>query len=241
MIIFKITWKKKLGKTNKGNIITRHKETGKRSFYIPTDYNYFNHTPISGDHCLLENSEILCTYKTSSLIKCIGLSGNLKGEIRYILKPYKKTYHNFITFSSGTNKTFGDISYIKNFSLGDKIYNIECKPKTRAQICLALKSHSIVIKINSEESVIKLPSNKLKTLNNKCYSSYGFSDPLHYKPKTKAGDSRNIGIRPHVRGSAMNASDHSHGGGEGKAPIGKKFPHSFFGKKFKGIKTTKCK
>ncbi|EKX71959.1 ribosomal protein L2, putative (apicoplast) [Theileria equi strain WA] len=241
MVIFRIYWKKKLGKNNTGHIITRHRKKGTSKFYIPTDVNYFNHFTGLDCYFMLYDVEFLYEYKSSAIIKCVNLHGGKKGEIRYILKPYTKTSKNFVMFFGASGKDYGDVNILQNYTIGDKIYNIEKKPTTKATMCLAVKSFSIIIKMSGNTSTIKLPSNSLKVLENACYVSYGFSDPLFGLSKTKAGDNKIIGRRPKVRGAAMNACDHSHGGGEGKTPIGKKFPHSFVGKKFKGIKTVKNK
>nr|APQ42877.1 ribosomal protein L2 [Babesia sp. Xinjiang] len=156
-----------------------------------------------------------------------------------MLKPYKKTYGNFIRFYNTSLKTYGDVDLLKNFFIGNKIYNIDYNKYTSSKLCTAALSCAIVIYKNYTYSTVKLPSNKLVKLNNVICVSYYFADKLNSFIYKNAGHFVNLGNRPKVRGSAMNAYDHPHGGGEGKAPIGKKTIYSFVGRKCKGIKTVK--
>ncbi|BAM42529.1 Rpl2 (apicoplast) [Theileria orientalis strain Shintoku] len=162
-------------------------------------------------------------------------------EFRYILKPNKKSYGNFIKFFDKVNKSFGDINCLNSFDINDKIYNIEFKPLIYSKICTSAECSSILLNKIKNYIKIKLPSNKRKQLNNKCYAMYGNSEKIITNITNKAGTKMLLGNRPKVRGSAMNACDHPHGGGEGKAPIGKKSIYSFKGKKVKGVKTVKIK
>lgn len=92
-------------------------------------------------------------------------------------------------------------------------------------------------------NVIQFPSRKKRKIQSKCYATIGrIGNPNHFNKKLKkAGEKRWKGIRPHVRGSAMNPCDHPHGGGEGRSPIGNKQPCTPWGKPALGIKTRKKK
>nr|AXX76213.1 ribosomal protein L2 [Babesia duncani] len=238
MIIFKINCKKKLGKSNKGIIITRHKEIGNKSLYIPIDLNYFNYNKKLS--FILYDTKYNFYYRNTKLILLICLSGKLKGEHRYILKPLNKKYNDIINFYNKHSKKEGDINYLGYFSIGDKLYNIEFDPYKISKLCVAYKSYAVILNILQNKIILKLPSNKLIYINILCRGSYGCTDDIkNIYNKTTAGSSRLLGIRPTVRGTAMNACDHPHGGGEGKSPIGRKTRYTFKGKQYKGIKTTK--
>ncbi|UVC46358.1 ribosomal protein L2 (apicoplast) [Theileria orientalis] len=241
MIILKINYNKKIGKNNTGHIVLRHRKKGKKSLYIPIDLNYFNHLNNNNFCIRLLGEKSNNMYRNNKLSLCVITNNKTIKEFRYILKPNKKSYGDFIKIFDKTNKSFGDINCLNNFDINDKIYNIEFKPLIVSKICTAAECSSILLNKIKNYIKIKLPSNKRKKLHNKCYAMYGNSEKLINEPINKAGTKILLGHRPKVRGSAMNACDHPHGGGEGKAPIGKKSIYSFKGKKVKGIKTVKVK
>ncbi|UVC53069.1 ribosomal protein L2 (apicoplast) [Theileria orientalis] len=241
MIILKINYNKKIGKNNTGHIVLRHRKKGKKSLYIPIDSNYFNHINNNNLCIRLLGETSNDMYRNTKLILCIITKDDGVKEFRYILKPNKKSYGDFIKFFDKTNKSFGDVNCLNSFDINDKVYNIEFKPLINSKICTAAECNSILLNKIKNYIKIKLPSNKIKQLNNKCYAVYGNSEKLIVNSINKAGTKMSFGNRPKVRGSAMNACDHPHGGGEGKAPIGKKSIYSFKGKKVKGIKTVKTK
>ncbi|EAN30389.1 Ribosomal Proteins L2 domain protein (apicoplast) [Theileria parva strain Muguga] len=241
MVIFKINYNKKIGKNNYGRIVTRHREKGRKSLYIPIDLNYFNYETDKKFYIRLLSTESNHMYRNTKLILGLSMEGKTKGQLRYIIKPNKKSLGDLIKFTEKTSKHFGDINYLNNFDINDKLYSLEFKPKIKSKICLSAKCVSILLNKENNLIKIKLPSNKIKKLNNKCYAVYGNSEKVISNFKQKAGTERLFGNRPKVRGSAMNACDHPHGGGEGKAPIGRRSICSFKGKKTKGVKTVKFK
>ncbi|KAK1932135.1 hypothetical protein X943_001491 (apicoplast) [Babesia divergens] len=221
MIIFKIRYNKSIGK-NRGKIIVRHKKTGFNNIYIPIDKNYFNYIYEKNLYFILYTIKTNSIFRNTKLILSLCIKGKLKGESRYILKPTKKYYGDFITFYSTNIKTEGDIDLLKNFFIGNKIYNIKINKYIKFNLCVSAFSYSIIISFIYNIVSIKLPSNKIKYINYLSYASYTFADKIFLNKYKKAGFNILLGNRPKVRGSAMNACDHPHGGGEGKAPIGKK-------------------
>ncbi|GIX66436.1 50S ribosomal protein L2 (apicoplast) [Babesia caballi] len=236
MIIFKISYNKKIGKSNKGRIIVRHKKSGYNNNYIPIDNNYFNRINEENLYFILYNTSSNILFRNTKIILSLCVKGSIKGEYRYILKPHNKTYGNFIKFYNKSIKTEGDVDILFNFFIGNKIYNIDYNKYTSSKICSSAMSYSTLVYKSVEYVTLKLPSNELKYLNSNHCASYYFADKVNFNKKN-AGHNILLGIRPKVRGSAMNACDHPHGGGEGKAPIGKKTIYSFTGRKCKGIKT----
>ncbi|GFE55968.1 ribosomal protein L2 (apicoplast) [Babesia ovis] len=239
MIIFKIRYNKKIGKSNKGRIIVRHKKVGLNNYYIPVDINYFNRTIYDNLYFILYDIKLNEIFRNTKLILSVCIKGKVKGESRYILKPYKKTYGDFIKFYNKGTKTEGDVDLIINFFIGNKIYNIDYKIFKIYKICVSALSFAIILAKSNNLTTLKLPSNKIISADSYFLASYFFADSVFNYTYKKAGDSINLGNRPKVRGTAMNACDHPHGGGEGKSPIGRKTIYSFTGRKCKGIKTVR--
>nr|YP_009170377.1 ribosomal protein L2 [Babesia orientalis]ALE29377.1 ribosomal protein L2 [Babesia orientalis] len=237
MIIFKISYNKKIGKNSQGRITVRHKKSGYNNYYIPIDTNYFNRIYSDKLYFILKDTQINDIFRNTKLILSVCVKGPIKGESRYILKPYKKTYGNFINFYNKNIKTEGDVDLLKNFFVGNKVYNIDYNKYTTYKLCVSAFSYALLISKYENFLNLKLPSNKIVCVNSLCLVSYCFADKANCYKYKKAGHNINLGHRPVVRGSAMNACDHPHGGGEGKAPIGRKTIYSFTGRKCKGIKT----
>ncbi|EDO05093.1 Ribosomal Proteins L2 C-terminal domain family protein (apicoplast) [Babesia bovis T2Bo] len=239
MTIFTIRWNKKIGKNCKGRIIVRHKKSGYSNHYIPVDRNYFNKVCSNNFYFILKNIKINNVFRNSKLILSVCIKGPIQGESRYILKPYKKTYGDFIKYYNRSIKTEGDVDLLDNFSVGNKIYNIYINTMQSYKLCTSALSYAIIISKYENFIILKLPSGKTIRISNSDLASYAFSDKIE-EPKYKtAGYKIKLGRRPKVRGTAMNACDHPHGGGEGKAPIGRKTIYSFTGRKCKGVKTVK--
>nr|APQ42907.1 ribosomal protein L2 [Babesia sp. Lintan]QAX27027.1 ribosomal protein L2 [Babesia motasi] len=238
MILFKFNYNSKIGKNNHGRIVSRHKKTA-NSMYIPIDFNYFNHIYDTELYFILFNTETNKVFRNTKLILSLCIRGKLKGEYRYILKPYKKQYGNFIKFYNKNIKTEGDVDRLTNFFIGNKIYNIDYNVYTSSKLCTSARSFSTIIIKYDEFVTLKLPSNTVKSLNLFSCASYYFADKADSPEYKTAGYMSLLGKRPKVRGSAMNACDHPHGGGEGKSPIGRKTIYSFTGRKCKGIKTVR--
>nr|QKG04092.1 ribosomal protein L2 [Babesia gibsoni] len=236
MIIFNIKYNKKIGR-NKGKITVRHKKSPQNNFYIPIDINYFNYIYNKNLYFILYNTELNNTFKNTKLILSLCIKGSMKGEYRYILKPYKKNYGDFIKFYNTDKKTTGDTNILKNFFIGNKLYNIQYYKYTKFKLCIAALSYAVLISFTNSKVILKLPSNKLIYLNIYSYASYNFAEKINLIKYKKAGYNILLGKKSKVRGSAMNACDHPHGGGEGKSPIGRKTSYSFVGRKCKGIKT----
>jgi len=137
----------------------------------------------------------------------------------------------------------GNTTYIKNIPIGTIIYNIELKPGKGGQIARSAGSQAQILSKDDKYAQIKMPSGEIRLINVKCRATIGQVGNLDHinLQLGKAGRTRNLGRKPHVRGAAMNPVDHPHGGGEGKAPIGHPSPLSPWGKPTLGKKTRKKK
>ncbi|HPB34210.1 MAG TPA: 50S ribosomal protein L2, partial [Caldisericia bacterium] len=137
----------------------------------------------------------------------------------------------------------GNTTHIKNIPIGTIIYNIELKPGKGGQIARSAGSQAQILSKDDKYAQIKMPSGEIRLINVKCRATIGQVGNLDHinLQLGKAGRTRNLGRKPHVRGAAMNPVDHPHGGGEGKAPIGHPSPLSPWGKPTLGKKTRKKK
>jgi large subunit ribosomal protein L2 len=134
---------------------------------------------------------------------------------------------------------------LKNIPPGYQVYNIEITPGKGGQIVRSAGSYAEVLGMDDKEhyAILKMPSGEVRKINYECFASIGqVSNPEHNLVVIgKAGRSRWMGIRPTVRGSAMNPVDHPYGGGEGKAKRGTRRPKTKWGKVTGGHKTRKKK
>jgi len=165
------------------------------------------------------------------------------GEKRYILAPNGLKVGDTIMSGPDADIKVGNALPLMNIPVGTHIHNIELKPGKGGQI---VRSAGVTAQLMAKEKNyghIRLPSGEVRLVHIKCRATIGQVGNLDYENVTvgKAGRSRWKGIRPTVRGSVMNPTDHPHGGGEGRAPVGRKYPVSPWGKIAIGGKTRKKK
>jgi large subunit ribosomal protein L2 len=137
----------------------------------------------------------------------------------------------------------GNRMKLKNIPVGTMVYNIEIEPGKGGRIAKSAGNASKVIAQEGKYTHLVLPSSEVRKIKDECFASIGFISRQEHKyiKLGKAGKSRYRGIRPTVRGSAMSISDHPHGSGEGRAPIGMKHPKTPWGKPALGVRTRKNK
>jgi large subunit ribosomal protein L2 len=135
----------------------------------------------------------------------------------------------------------GNALPLSSIPVGTVIHNIELKPGKGAQLVRAAGNSAQLMAKEGDYAQIKLPSGEVRMVRQECRATVGQVGNLDHENITigKAGRKRNLGIRPTVRGSAMNPVDHPHGGGEGKAPVGRPTPVTPWGKPTIGYKTRK--
>ena len=165
------------------------------------------------------------------------------GEKRYILHP-KNIEVGSVLFS-GSNSSFniGNNLPLAEIPLGTSIHNIELIPNRGGQIVRAGGTSAKILAKEGNYVTIRLPSKEIRLIRKECFATIGevSNNDAFLVQSGKAGRTRWLGKRPTVRGSVMNPCDHPHGGGEGRAPIGRTKPVTPWGKPALGTKTRKTK
>jgi large subunit ribosomal protein L2 len=165
------------------------------------------------------------------------------GAKAYIIAPHNLKVGDLVETGPGADIKIGNALHLKDIPVGSLIHNIELRPGKGAQM---VRSAGTVAQLMAKEgnyAHVRLPSGEVRLVHVNCKATIGQVGNLDYENVNigKAGKSRWMGIRPTVRGSVMNPPDHPHGGGEGRAPIGRKYPVSPWGKIAIGGKTRRKK
>lgn len=163
------------------------------------------------------------------------------GEKAYIIAPLELSVGDKIqsTFEKDVDFKAGNCMPLKMIPLGSAVHNVELKPGKGAKIARSAGTSVQLVAKEGEYAFLRMPSSELRKVAINCRATIGQVGNVTHETQSigKAGRSRWLGRRPHVRGAAMNAVDHPHGGGEGKAPQGNPHPVSPWGKATKGLKT----
>ncbi len=165
------------------------------------------------------------------------------GEKRYIIQPQGLKVGDVIVSGQATDIKVGNCLELKNIPDGTFIHNLELQPGKGAQLCRAAGTSAQVLGSEGKYTIVRLASGEVRKLLSVCRATIGIvgNEDWNLINKGKAGKTRWLGIRPTVRGSAMNPCDHPHGGGEGKCPVGRDAPRSPWGKRTQGVKTRHMK
>lgn len=165
------------------------------------------------------------------------------GEKRYILHPAGLQVGASIIAGPDAPIEIGNALPLSNIPLGTNVHNIELMPGRGGQIVRAAGATAQVVAKEGNYVTIKLPSTEVRMVRRDCYATIGQVGNIDHRNQSlgKAGRNRHKGRRPSVRGSVMNPVDHPHGGGEGRAPIGRSGPVTPWGKPALGAKTRKRK
>lgn len=221
------------GRNSYGRITVRHKGGGAKRFYRIIDFKRDKYDiPARVD---------TIEYDPNRNAR-IALVTYADGEKRYIIAPDKINVGDTV-ISSKKQADFkpGNRLPLELVQEGMSIYNIELKPGKGAELVRSAGTMAQLMAVDDTHAQIKLPSGEIRLIPKTCMATIGKvsnSDFMHIR-WGKAGRKRHLGIRPTVRGKAMNPCDHPHGGGEGRAPIGMKAPKTPWGKKALGVKTRK--
>ena len=162
------------------------------------------------------------------------------GEKRYILAPQDSRIGDTVVSSAGPVEIKpGNRTKLRNIPSGTLVHDIELVAGSGGQMARGAGSFATVTAVEGGMAILKLPSGELRKMLADCYATVGqVSNADHMNVRVgKAGRSRLMGRRPTVRGKAMNPVDHPHGGGEGRNPIGLKYPKTPWGKHALGVKT----
>ena len=222
------------GRNNRGVITVRHRGGGhkRRSRIIDFKRNKYG---IEGIVAAIE-------YDPNRNAR-IALINYLDGEKRYILQPKNLVLGNRIMSGSGSLLQIGNTLPLEEIPLGTSIHNVELIPNRGGQIVRAGGTSAKILAKEGDYITLRLPSKEIRLIRKECLATIGEIDnnDAFLVQSGKAGRTRWLGKRPTVRGSVMNPCDHPHGGGEGRAPIGRTRPLTPWGKPALGIKTRKRK
>ncbi len=225
---------RKAGRNNQGRLTMRHQGGGHKRKYRIIDFKR-NKDGILGKVATIE-------YDPNRSAN-IALIHYADGEKRYILAPNKLTVGMEIMSGPESDIKVGNALPLRNIPVGTEIHNIELKPGRGGQLVRAAGTSAQLLGKGEDGKyvIIRLTSGETRMILAECRATIGQVGNLDHELITvgKAGRSRWKGIRPTVRGSVMNPNDHPHGGGEGRAPIGRKSPVTPWGKPTLGYKTRK--
>ncbi len=226
--------KKHSGRNSYGHITVRHKGGGNRRKYRVIDFKREN-VDVPGTVLRLEYDP-----NRSAYIALVEFEG---GEHRYIVAPVGLKAGD--TVMSGPNADIkpGNALPFANIPVGTVVHNIELYPGRGAQLVRSAGSAAQLMAKENGMAQVRLPSGEYRYIRLDCMASIGQVGNIDHANVHlgKAGRVRHMGIRPTVRGSVMNPVDHPHGGGEGKAPVGRPGPVTPWGKPALGYKTRKTK
>ena len=225
-----VSMKKISGRNNQGKITVRHHGGGEKRKYRIIDFKR-NKYDIVGKVATIEYDP----NRTAN----IALINYLDGEKRYIIAPKDLKVGMEIVSGENVDIKVGNALPLINIPVGTVIHNIELRPKKGAELCRSAGASAQILGREGNYVMIRLSSGEQRKVLGTCFATVGeVGNADHELVKLgKAGRTRHMGIRPTVRGSVMNPNDHPHGGGEGRAPVGRKGPVTPWGKPALGYKT----
>jgi large subunit ribosomal protein L2 len=227
-------WSRSKGRNNRGIITSRHRGGGHKRLYREVDFG---------------RTKVNIPAKVSSIeydpnrTSRIALVNYQDGEKRYILHPIGLRVGDTIVASPEATISVGNCLPLLKIPLGTEVHNVEIHPGSGGQLVRAAGTVAQIVAKEGTWVTLRLPSGEIRLISQNCWATIGRIGNIDAFNLTlgKAGRNRWLGRRPHVRGSAMNPVDHPHGGGEGRAPIGRSRPVSPWGKPALGAKTRKRK
>lgn len=226
--------KKKTGGRNaQGRITVRHIGGGNKRFIRKVDFRR-NKFDVPAEVLAIEYDP-----NRNARIALVQYEG---GEKSYFLAPVNlKVGARIVSSQNKVDVKAGNRSKIKNIPPGVMVYNVELSPGKGGGLARSAGNSIMVQSVEGDNAQLKLPSGEIRIVSSECMATIGqVSNPDYRHIRWgKAGRTRRKGIRPSVRGKAMNPVDHPHGGGEGRAPIGLKRPKTPWGKPALGARTRK--
>ena len=225
-----VTIKKSGGRNNQGHITVRHHGGGAKRKYRIIDFKR-NKDGVVGTVASIE-------YDPNRSAN-IALINYADGEKRYIIAPKGLKVGMKIESGKAADIKVGNCLPLSDIPEGTLVHNVELKPGKGGQMARSAGSSVQILGTEGEYTLLRLTSGEVRKVLSVCKATIGEVGNQDYELVNlgKAGRKRHMGIRPTVRGSVMNPNDHPHGGGEGRAPIGRKGPVTPWGKPALGYKT----
>ena len=229
-----VALKKTGGRNNKGRLTVRHRGGGHKRRYRIIDFKR-NKDDIPAKVAHIE-------YDPNRSAR-IALLHYANGEKRYIIAPVGLKVGQTVMSGPKADIMPGNALKLKDIPLGSIVHNLELKPGKGGQLVRSAGASAQVMAKEGNYAHIRLPSGEDRLILLECRATIGQVGNVDHELVSigKAGRNRWLGKRPTVRGSVMNPVDHPHGGGEGRAPIGRKTPMTPWGKPTLGAKTRKRK
>ncbi|MCS6919847.1 MAG: 50S ribosomal protein L2 [Fimbriimonadales bacterium] len=222
------------GRNNMGRVTARHRGGGNKRLYRIIDFKR-NKDGVAAKVVAIE-------YDPNRSAR-IALLEYEDGEKRYILAPVGLEVGATVMNGPDADILPGNALPLQNIPVGTLVHNIELNPGKGGQLVRSAGAAAQILAKEGNYATLRMPSGEMRLVHLRCRATIGQVGNLDHENEVwgKAGKSRWMGRRPHVRGSAMTPRDHPHGGGEGKAPIGLKHPKTPWGKPALGVKTRRNK
>ena len=222
--------KKHAGRNNYGKITVRHHGGGNKQKYRIIDFKR---------QTLDVPAKVIGIEYDPNRTAYIALIQYEDGTKKYIIAPQGLTAGDTVYAGASADIKPGNTLPIENIPVGTFIYNIELYPGKGAQLVRSAGCAAQLMAKENGEAQVRLPSGEVRIVRLNCVATIGTVSNVDHANVIigKAGKTRHAGRRPHVRGSVMNPCDHPHGGGEGRAPIGRPTPVTPWGKPTNGYKT----
>jgi large subunit ribosomal protein L2 len=223
-------FKRSVGRNNQGRITTRHKGGGNKRLYRAVDFMY-NKFDIPATIASVEYDPNRSSF--------ISLAVYADGEKRYVLTPKSVRPGTKFIVSETADLVSPNRLPLSKIPVGTFVYNAEIKPLGGAKLVRSAGNFAQVVANDAGYTLLKLPSGEVRKVSENCWATIGevSNEEHHLVNFGKAGKSRWRGIRPTVRGTAMNPVDHPYGGGEGRQGRGTRRPKTMWGKVTGGRKT----
>ena len=229
-----VTKKKNGGRNNQGRITVRHQGGGEKRKYRVIDFRR-DKDGVPGTVASIEYDP----NRSSN----IALINYVDGEKRYIIAPKGLKVGDKVESGVNADIKVGNCLPLENIPEGTVVHNVELKAGKGGQLARSAGSSVQILGREGKYTLLRLTSGEVRKVLSTCRATIGEvgNEDHELVNLGKAGRKRHLGIRPTVRGSVMNPNDHPHGGGEGRAPIGRKGPVTPWGKPALGYKTRKGK
>lgn len=224
--------KRRRGRNNRGVITSRYRGGGHKRLYRNID---FKRTKTNLSAFVKE------IFYDPNRTAPIALLYYEDGEKKYILYPLELKLGDRVLSNTEASIQVGNTLPLKNIPLGTQIHNIELTPGKGGQLVRSAGTSAQLVAKEENFVTVRLPSNEIRLISKNCWATVGQIANINHNNTVykKAGRKRWLDRRPSVRGVAMNAADHPHGGGEGRAPVGRPRPMTPWGKAALGHRTRK--